>query len=667
MHYQVIRIPVAPTTAKQRLARKNKLKARGTLLMALPDKHQLKFNSHKDAKTLMEAIEKRFRGNTETKKKLISQLEILGVSLSQKDINLKFLRSLPSEWRTHTLIWRNKTDLEEQSLDDLFNSLKIYEVEVKSFSSACTLIQNITFVSSSNTDSNNEPVSAAPGVSVVCAKLPVSSLPNVDSLSNAVIYSFFASQSSSPQLDNDDLKTGRNLRANGPTSLGFDMSKVECYNCYRKGHFARECRSPKDTRRNCAAEPQRRNVPVEASTSNALVSQCDGVGSYDWSLQAEEELANYALMSFSYSRSSSDNELRDNALVNLRQTLEKAEQERDDLKLKSNDSFPHSPIYDRYQSGNGYHDVPPPYTGTFMPLKPNLVFNNAPTDVETDHPVFTVKLSPTKPNQALSLTNRSSAPIIEDWVSDSEDKSKTKTPQTSKPVSITAIRPISTVVPKTSVTRPKQVKPTVTNPNSSKRRHITRSPSPKSSNSPPRVTVVKALMVNVAQGMQGKWEWKPKCLILGHVSRNTSASMTLKRFDYNDALGRSNSGVIDNGCSRHMTGNMSYLSDFKELNDGYVAFGGNLKGGKISGKGKIRTAKLDFDDVYFVKELKIHRTGESSRKTSLECHEEQIEEILNHLDELSLDRIENMEDNIKGLGKGRVILQQDFDNLETEL
>nr|GEY60692.1 reverse transcriptase domain-containing protein [Tanacetum cinerariifolium] len=132
--------PVAPTTAEQRLARKNELKARGTLLMALPNKHQLKFNSHKDAKTLVKAMEKRFGGNTKTKKvqktflkeqyenfigsssesldqvhdrlqKLISQLEILEVSLSQEDINLKFLRSLPFEWRTHTLICRNKTDI----------------------------------------------------------------------------------------------------------------------------------------------------------------------------------------------------------------------------------------------------------------------------------------------------------------------------------------------------------------------------------------------------------------------------------------------------------------------------------------------------------------------------------------------------------------------------
>nr|GFC33650.1 ribonuclease H-like domain-containing protein [Tanacetum cinerariifolium] len=73
-------------------------------------------------------------------------------------------------------------------------------------------------------------------------------------------------------------RTGRNLGANGTTSIGSDMSKVECYNCHRRGHFTRECRSPKDIRNK---ETQRRNVPVETSTSNALVSQCDGVGSYD--------------------------------------------------------------------------------------------------------------------------------------------------------------------------------------------------------------------------------------------------------------------------------------------------------------------------------------------------------------------------------------------------
>nr|GEY95682.1 ribonuclease H-like domain-containing protein [Tanacetum cinerariifolium] len=65
-------------------------------------------------------------------------------------------------------------------------------------------------------------------------------------------------------------------------------------------------------------------------------------------------------------------------------------------------------------------------------------------------------------------------------------------------------------------------------------------------------------------------------------------------------------GVIDSGCSRHMIGNISYLSEYEEINGGYVAFGRNPKGGKITGKGKIMTGKLDFDDVYFVKELKFN-------------------------------------------------------------
>nr|GFB28445.1 hypothetical protein [Tanacetum cinerariifolium] len=148
---------------------------------------------------------------------------------------------------------RNKTDLEEQSLDDLFNSLKIYETEVNSSSSASTSTQNIAFVSSSNIDSTNEPISDAAGVLVVSAKLLVSALPNVDTLSNVVIYSFLASQSNSLQLDNDDLKQ---IDADDLEEMDLKwqmaMLTVECYNCHRKGHFARECRSPKDTRRNGA-------------------------------------------------------------------------------------------------------------------------------------------------------------------------------------------------------------------------------------------------------------------------------------------------------------------------------------------------------------------------------------------------------------------------------
>nr|GFA06037.1 hypothetical protein [Tanacetum cinerariifolium]GFA07222.1 hypothetical protein [Tanacetum cinerariifolium] len=100
----------------------------------------------------------------------------------------------------------NKIDLEEHSLDDVFNSLRIYNAKVKHSSTPDDPTQNLAFMSSSNTDSTTNLVSAATSASAVCAQLPMSSHPNINSLSNAVIFSFFASQSTSPQLDNEDLK-----------------------------------------------------------------------------------------------------------------------------------------------------------------------------------------------------------------------------------------------------------------------------------------------------------------------------------------------------------------------------------------------------------------------------------------------------------------------------
>nr|GFB12958.1 hypothetical protein [Tanacetum cinerariifolium] len=517
---------------------------------------------------------------------LVSELEIHRVSLSQEDVNLKFLRSLPSEWKTHTLIWCNKTDLKDKSLDDLFNSLKIYESEA---------------------DSTNDSVSAAVSVSAVGAKVSASSLPNVDSLSNAVIYSFFANQSSSPQLDNEDLKqidaddleemdikwqmamltmrarkflqkTGRNLGINGPTSMGFDMAKVECYNCHRKGHFARGCRSLKDTRRPVVAEPQRRNVPVETLTSNALVSHCDATGSYDWSYQAKEEPTNFALMAYSSSslNSSSDYETGLESVEARLQKLETTEKDRDDLNIKlekfqtsfkrlndllvsqtsdkaglgynskvftqamfdcdnyyssesDNDSWSPSNLYDRFVPSGGYHAVPPPMTGTFMPPKPDLVFHTPPSD-ENEHLAFNVQLSQSKHEQDLPSTF--SAPIVEDWVSDSEEED---IPQVTKDVPslaqthelvksprhnaqmkysriplhkvsarvTTTARTIQAVKPKFSNARPNITPYVVSKSKSPFRKPFIRHTSPKPSISPPRVnaanpSVVSAARVNAA-------------------------------------------------------------------------------------------------------------------------------------------------------------------------
>nr|GEX85808.1 hypothetical protein [Tanacetum cinerariifolium] len=474
---------VSPTIAEQKSAKKNELKARRTLLMALLDKHQLKFNIYKDAKSLMEAIEKRFGGNKETKKvqktllkqqyknfsdqssesldqthdrlqKLINQLEILGESLSQEGINLKFLKSLPSEWRTHTMIWRNKADLKYQSLDDLFNNLKIYEAEVKSSSSTSHNTQNIAFVSLQNIDSTNESVSVVLGVFAASTKAPASILPNVDNLSDVQMVMLTVRSRRFLQ------RTGRNLGANGTTAIGFDMSKVECYNFHRRGHFSRECKSPRDTRNK---DTQRRTILVETFTFNALVSQCDGVGGYDWSFQADEEPINYALMAFTSSSPSvlivrksqfdvlsyksglesvearlvvyQQNEnvfeedikllkldamLRDNALTfskNLSKLLESQITNKTGLGY-DNQVF-NSTVFDCDELNSSESDE-----RTCMPPKPDLVFHDAPTASETVPNVLNVEPSTTKPTKKMSQSNRPSAPIIEDWVSDSDDESK---------------------------------------------------------------------------------------------------------------------------------------------------------------------------------------------------------------------------------------------------
>nr|GFD25797.1 hypothetical protein [Tanacetum cinerariifolium] len=129
-------------------------------MKGIPNEYQLKFNSINDAKKLLEAVEKRFGGNAVTKKtqrnllkqqyenftapssemldqtfdriqKLVSQLELLEEKLSQEYVNQKLLRSLPPEWNTHVVVWRNKADLDTMSMDDLYNNLKVYELEVK--------------------------------------------------------------------------------------------------------------------------------------------------------------------------------------------------------------------------------------------------------------------------------------------------------------------------------------------------------------------------------------------------------------------------------------------------------------------------------------------------------------------------------------------------------
>ncbi|GKF36072.1 hypothetical protein Tco_0112830 [Tanacetum coccineum] len=134
--------------------------------------------------------------------KLISQLEIHGEVISQEDANLKLLKSLPSAWNTHTLIMHNKSDLYALSMDDLYNNLKVYEADIKGQSSSSSNSQNVAFVSSENTSSTNEAVNTAHEVTIASLQGKAYSSTYADD----VMFSFFANQSNSPQLDNEDLE-----------------------------------------------------------------------------------------------------------------------------------------------------------------------------------------------------------------------------------------------------------------------------------------------------------------------------------------------------------------------------------------------------------------------------------------------------------------------------
>ncbi|GKE34189.1 ribonuclease H-like domain-containing protein [Tanacetum coccineum] len=253
---------IAPSTTKEKAQRRLELKARSTLLMDIPNEHQFKFNSIKDAKSLLQAIKKRFGGNAATKKTQRNLLKQLWRFM------VKAYQSVGDSWNTHTIVWRNKPEIDTLSLDDLYNNLKIDEPKVKGTSSSSTNTQNVAFVSSNNTSSTNGAVNTAHGVTTASTQATAVNSTTIDNLSDAVICAFFANGYANNEERIFLKNTRRKLTVNGTETIGFDKFKVECYNCHKRGHFARECRAPRNQEsRN--KENTRRVVPVEITTSNA--------------------------------------------------------------------------------------------------------------------------------------------------------------------------------------------------------------------------------------------------------------------------------------------------------------------------------------------------------------------------------------------------------------
>nr|GEW53968.1 hypothetical protein [Tanacetum cinerariifolium] len=245
--------------------------------------------------------------------------------------------------------------------------------------------------------------------------------------------------------------------------------------------------------------------------------------------------------------------------------------------------MPPSPVHDRYKSGEGYHAVPLPYTGTFMLPKPDLVFYDAPTSIETVSTIFNVEPKDDTEGEPMHTQKAHSFVQTSEHVKTPRPSVKPKIPKSrghrnsrnrkacfvckslthlikncdyyekkmafvptavltkSRLVPLNAARPVTTVVPHINVIRPRPVKTVANKPHSPLRRPINHRPTPKPSNFPQKVTTVKAPQVNAVKGVKGNWVWKPKW-------------------------------------------NISYLFNFEAINGGYISFGGNPKGGKITGK-----------------------------------------------------------------------------------
>ncbi|GKE50060.1 ribonuclease H-like domain-containing protein [Tanacetum coccineum] len=284
-------------------------------LLAIPDEYLLKFHNVPDSKSLWAAIKSRFGENDESKKmqmnvlkhqfenfttasnesldkaydrfqKLISQLEVHAAPVSREDINQKFLRSLPPSWSQITLIMRNKPDIYQTDIDDLYNNLRVYEDEMKRSSSSTSNSQNLAFLSSENTSSTDE-VSTASGNFGVNTAGGTNSLSQVSSTLGAdeVVCYFFAKQTTSPPLDNEDLQqidqdALEELDIRGQVAMLTVRSQVECYNCHRKGHFAKECKSGWNQGKRSYGDNGTRNATTNEPSSQALVAQ-DGLGGCD--------------------------------------------------------------------------------------------------------------------------------------------------------------------------------------------------------------------------------------------------------------------------------------------------------------------------------------------------------------------------------------------------
>ncbi|GJX83077.1 hypothetical protein Tco_0332558 [Tanacetum coccineum] len=544
-----------PVIADEKTQKKNDVKARSMLLMALPNEHLLTFNQYKDAKTLFAAIQTKFGG----------------------------FRRL------------NKPDLDKMSIDNLYNNFKIVEQEVKGTtnSSSSSSSQNMAFVSSpSSTNEVNtayEVNTANTKVSPASTQVSTASTQvSTNNLSDATVYAVLANQPNGSQLVHEDLEQIHkddleemdlkwqlvllSMRIRSAEDLGTKIAGIGIKTALEEPYMADdEVLTNMDLMAFSDSEVHNDKTCSKTCLKSfeTLKTQLDNLrielNKYEFNLttykrglvSVEEQIVFYKKNEVLFCEQldvlKRDISYKDLEISMLKSELEKLKQEKESNQLKienfdnaskSLDKLIGSQIPDKSRKGLGfvsYNAVPPPPTGLSSP--PNLDLFNSGLE-EFQQPEFEGYGPKTSKSVSEDTSNEvresPDASLVEELVSN--DK-------------LTAI----TIKEKgwLMLLRPQHIE----------------------FGDLPNLTMHQLLSRDI--------------IMLMHEADPSHPQ-------------KEDQGYVDSGCSRHMIGNMSYLSDFKEFDGGYVAFGGGAKRGKITGKGTLKTGKLDFEDVYFVKELQFN-------------------------------------------------------------
>ncbi|GJV80661.1 putative ribonuclease H-like domain-containing protein [Tanacetum coccineum] len=583
---------LSPVTAEEKTNKKNDIKARSLLLMALPNEYQLTFSQYNDAKTMFAAIETRFRGNEAIKKtqktllkqqyenfsassaesldsifnrlqKIVSKLAILGVVISQEYLNSKFLSSLPPEWNTHIVVWMNKAEIETMSIDDLYNNFKIVEQKVKKSVGASSGAQNLAFMTAPSISSTNDVNTAKPAY-------------ENPSGSNLL-------QQDLEQIHEDD-----------PEAMDLKW-QLSLLSMRAKMYYQRTSKKIFINANATAGYDKSKHGNNEDISSKAMLA-IDGVG-FDWSDMEEEQVqTNMALMAFSDSEVYNDKTCSKTCLKNyetlkkqcdeqlityrknevlfseevavlkrevackdyeinvLKSEFEKVKQEKEGIEFKIEkfdkaskdlDKLLGSQITNKSKKGLGYSVVPPPHP---------LIYNR-----------------PKKLDLSYSGLDKFKEPEFKGYGSEVKQVSKDTSSfvESSLNVNKETVFPVDKKV---------------------------ESVKPKNHEKP----VKKSVRVNYnyttnRTHLNAQRNMVPRAVLMktGLKTFNTARTVNTAHPKSIDDI-----GFVDSGCSRNMTGNIAYLSDFKEFDEYYVTFGGGAHGGRISGKGTLKTDSLDFEDVH---------------------------------------------------------------------